>query len=327
MYFPRLLLAALVTVSSPLLAQLAVSNTSLPFGGLEPGLQRGADGHRRIGRLWICDYRKSSAGIIPNTDTETPGIQGDPTHVGTFTFTVTVTDFQTMKTASKQLSIGIMQISTPPQLPNANTCSSYSQALAVSDGPPPPFNWSFDDSPTPPGLNIDQRTGVISGMPTSSGMYGFTIEAFSPSANIFATQAFTSEHRVTLFPREQLAERRCKFLLSTIAGCYGWSAPLTFSVSGGTLPTGVTIDPNSGLLSGTPTVAGPYNFTVQVKDNAGAVATQSFAVTILAALAFTTTSPLPSGKAGTNYSVTFWPPREEWRRTPSVPTIRRQVLR
>ena len=58
-------MAALVTVSSPLLAQLAVSNTSLPFGGLEQDYLSGADSHRGVGRLWICDYRKSSPGIIP----------------------------------------------------------------------------------------------------------------------------------------------------------------------------------------------------------------------------------------------------------------------
>ena len=234
-----------------------------------------------------------------------PDIQGDPTQVGTFSFTVKVTDLQTMKTASKQLSIGIMQISTPPQLPNGNTCSFYSQALAVSNGPPPPFNWSFDDSRIPPGLSINQNTGIISGMPTASGMYGFTIEAFSPSANIYATQAFTLNIGSLCFLASSLPNGVLNSFYRQSLTVTGGVAPFTYSVSGGSLPTGVTIDPTSGLLSGTPTVAGPYNFTIQVKDSAGSVATQSFSVTILVALAFTTTSPLPAGKAGATYSVTF----------------------
>ncbi len=210
-----------------------------------------------------------------------------------------------MKTASKQLTIGIMQISTPPQLPNGNTCSAYSQALAVSDGPPPPFNWSFDDSPMPPGLNIDHQTGIISGMPTQSGMYGFTIEAFSPTANIYATQVFTVNIGSLCFLASSLPNGVLNSFYRQSLIVTGGVAPLTYSVSAGGLPTGVSIDPVSGLLSGTPTVAGPFNFTVQVKDSAGSVATQSFSITILAALAFTNTSPLPAGKAGANYSVTF----------------------
>jgi uncharacterized protein (TIGR03437 family) len=303
MYFPRLLVAALVTVSSPLLAQLAVSNTSLPFGGLEQSYIAALTATGGSG-----DYDFALSGNVPpglfyNGDLKR--IEGQPSQVGSFTFAVTVTDIQTSKKAGKQLSIGIMQISTAPQLPNGNTCSLYSQALAVSDGPPPPFNWSFDDSPMPPGLNIDPKTGIISGMPTRSGMYGFTIEAFSPSANIFATQAFSLNIGSLCFVASSLPNGVLNSFYRQSLEVTGGTAPLTYSVNGGNLPTGITIDPNSGLLSGTPTVAGPFNFTIQVKDSAGNVATQSFAVTILAALAFTTTSPLPSGKAGTNYSLTF----------------------
>jgi uncharacterized protein (TIGR03437 family) len=303
MYFPRLLLAALVTVSSPLLAQLAVSNTSLPFGGLEQDYRAALTATGGSGDYDFAISGNVPPGLFYNGDLKR--IEGDPTQAGSFTLTVTVTDIQTMKQASKQLSIGIMEISTPPQLPNANTCSSYSQALAVSDGPPPPFTWSFDDSSIPPGLNIDPKTGIISGMPTRSGMYGFTIEAFSPSANIYATQAFTLNVGSLCFLASTLPNGAVNSFYRQSLVVTGGTLPLAFSISGGSLPTGVTIDPKSGLLSGTPTVAGEFDFTVQVKDNAGNIATQSFAVNILAALAFTTTSPLPGGKAGTNYSVTF----------------------
>jgi len=303
MYFPRLLLAALVTVSSPLLAQLAVSNPSLPFGGLEQDYAAALTATGGSGDYGFGLTGNVPPGLFYNRDTKQ--IEGDPTQVGTFIFTVTVTDFQTQKMANKQFSIGIMQISTLPQLPNGDTCSVYSQTLAVTDGPPPPFNWSFDDSAMPPGLNIDPKTGVLSGMPTSSGMYGFTIEAFSPSSNIYATQAFTLTVGSLCFLQSSLPNGAVNSFYRQSLIVTGGTAPLTFSVTGGSLPTGVTIDPKSGLLSGTPSVAGPFNFTVQVKDSAGGVATQSFAVTIFVALAFTTTSPLPAGKAGVVYSQTF----------------------
>lgn len=42
--------------------------------------------------------------------------------------------------------------------------------------------------------------------------------------------------------------------------------PYTWSVASGALPTGVTLS-SSGLLSGTPTVTGAFNFTAQVVDS------------------------------------------------------------
>src|SRR5579871_3481519 len=304
MNLPRFVVAALVTVSSPLLAQLAVSNTSLPFGGLNQDYTAALTATGGSGDYGFALSGNVPPGLFYNVDTKS--IQGDPTKAGTFSFTVTVTDFKNNnKQASKQLSIGIMQISTAPELPNASTCSFYSTSLAVSDGPPPPFNWSFDDSPAPPGLNIDPQSGVISGMPTRSGQYTFTIEAFSPSANIYAIQAFTLSVGSLCFVTTSLPNGAVNSFYRQSLVITGGTAPLAFSITGGSLPTGVNIDANSGLISGTPTVPGPFNFTVQVKDSANNAAKQSFAVTILAPLAFTTTSPLPGGKAGTNYSVTF----------------------
>lgn len=48
--------------------------------------------------------------------------------------------------------------------------------------------------------------------------------------------------------------------------CSGGTAPYTFS-SGGTLPPGLTLNSTTGLLSGTPTTAGSYTFTVSCTDS------------------------------------------------------------
>ena len=57
--------------------------------------------------------------------------------------------------------------------------------------------------------------------------------------------------------------------------------PLTFSATG--LPSGVTIDANSGSMSGTPTAAGGFAVDVQVGDGKGGTARASFGWTIVAA--------------------------------------------
>ncbi len=62
--------------------------------------------------------------------------------------------------------------------------------------------------------------------------------------------------------------------------CSGGTLPYTWSISSGTLPTGLSLNNSSGIISGTPTVVGPFSFTVQVADSASATATKSLNLTI-----------------------------------------------
>jgi len=50
----------------------------------------------------------------------------------------------------------------------------------------------------------------------------------------------------------------------------GGQSPYTWSISSGALPPGVNLQPSSGQLSGTPTLAGTYVFSIQLSDNTGA---------------------------------------------------------
>ena len=62
----------------------------------------------------------------------------------------------------------------------------------------------------------------------------------------------------------------------------GGNAPYAWSIVSGSLPAGMTLS-TAGLLSGTPTAAGTFNFTVQLTDATGTVITKTFALTIAAA--------------------------------------------
>ncbi len=63
----------------------------------------------------------------------------------------------------------------------------------------------------------------------------------------------------------------------------GGTAPHTFSVTNGALPDGLTLDSNAGVISGTPTVANTFNFTITATDSDPQVCTgsQAYSVTIL----------------------------------------------
>ncbi|HEX7363995.1 MAG TPA: Ig domain-containing protein [Dehalococcoidia bacterium] len=80
----------------------------------------------------------------------------------------------------------------------------------------------------------------------------------------------------------------------------GDNPPFTWAVISGTPPPGVNLSP-LGALSGTPTMAGTYNFTVRVTDSVAATASQPFIITISQPpLNFLTTS-LVDAKEGVTY--------------------------
>ena len=69
----------------------------------------------------------------------------------------------------------------------------------------------------------------------------------------------------------------------------------------GTLPSGLSLNSGSGVISGDTDTAGTSNFTVQVVDANGAVATKALSIIIYSAISVNTTS-LPDGMVGSSYS-------------------------
>ncbi len=55
---------------------------------------------------------------------------------------------------------------------------------------------------------------------------------------------------------------------------YAWS------VASGSLPPGLSLDPSTGILSGTPTAVGSFSFTIRLSDRAGAAVTKVFDLTV-----------------------------------------------
>ena len=84
----------------------------------------------------------------------------------------------------------------------------------------------------------------------------------------------------------------------------GGSPPYTWQLRSGNTPGGLTLDPSSGTISGTPTAAGSFTFQVKVSDSQQASATGSFTIRITPAALVITTSSLPAGTVGTAYTAT-----------------------
>jgi Putative Ig domain len=77
-------------------------------------------------------------------------------------------------------------------------------------------------------------------------------------------------------------------------------SPYSWSISAGTLPTGLTLAASTGVISGTPTLIGSYTFTIKVTDNAAITATKQFTIVVQNSLSITTAS-LDDGQTGQAY--------------------------
>src|SRR5437660_483496 len=76
----------------------------------------------------------------------------------------------------------------------------------------------------------------------------------------------------------------------------GGTSPYSWSVSSSTLPTGLSLS-SAGTLSGTPTIAGAFPFTVAVKDAASASASASLSINVVTAAAPAVSISSPSNGA------------------------------
>jgi uncharacterized protein (DUF2141 family) len=171
---------------------------------------------------------------------------------------------------------------TTSALPPANQSVPYSQQIATQGGTLP-FSWSVTNGTLPQGISLDGVTGLLSGTPTASGSFPFTVQVTDASAPPqTASHGFTLE--VTVAPPLDIVTQSLPSGLKGVPysqqiAVSGGVPPYSFT-STGTLPTGLSLNSTTGQLSGTPTASGTFDFTVQVSDSASATASQPFTVTI-----------------------------------------------
>ena len=90
---------------------------------------------------------------------------------------------------------------------------------------------------------------------------------------------------------------------STLAAA-GGVPPYTFSLTAGSLPPGLTLNSSTGAISGTPTTAGSFSYTIQVSDSTGTpagTATSNCGITIAPA-PVTLACAADTGQVGAPYS-------------------------
>jgi hypothetical protein len=209
---------------------------------------------------------------------------------------------------ARQFTVGNqLLISTETTLPSGTAGQAYSQTLHAIGGDPP-YRWAVPAGSTlPTGLALNPNTGILSGTPTELGTFGFTIEVID-SLNVRSPKAFVmSVNPATLLitTNSPLANAALGSAYSATFAASGGTPPyVSWNITGGQLPPGLTLNPTNGAVSGTPNTAGVYNFTVTVRDNASNTASKAFTLTVPApgnVLTILTTS-CPAAFLGSAYN-------------------------
>jgi hypothetical protein len=205
---------------------------------------------------------------------------------------------------------------TTSSLPAGSIGQAYNQTVAATGGTGA-RTWSISAGTLPLGLNLDETTGVISGTPIlPAGTSNFTVRV-ADSAGQSDTQDLSIV--INLMNPPQITPTTLPG--GTVGVAYGpvtvqstgGNGTLTWTISAGSLPPGLAIDPpstgQSVTISGTPTSQGTFDFTVRVTDSLGQSDTQALSIVINSAPPpptppdITTTS-LPAGTVGEAYSQT-----------------------
>jgi hypothetical protein len=189
-------------------------------------------------------------------------------------------------------------------LPGGVALQPYSVPINVVGGA---GGYTFSASGLPSGLNINPQTGTIGGAPTTVGTFSVVITVVdSAGARISQTLPLSiAAPSLRISTSSPLPNGTVGIGYSATIGVVGGTAPFTFTASG-TLPPGLTFVSNGPFVTGTPTTAGTYTFTVKVVDTNGATDLRDFSITVKPApLAIPGGPTNPTGTAGVPLSINF----------------------
>ncbi len=201
-------------------------------------------------------------------DTRTGVISGTPTSPGTTYATIRVTGSDGQNTTSS-VRIAISDQPVPPGLSYPDGKGRQGVALDPlvphTSGFPGLPTYSLKSGKLPDGVTLDPSTGVITGTPTNSGSFAATVTATNGADSADAqvsviVKAVSAPHLDYPSGQGQVGKKIDPLAPHT----FDVPPPQKYSVTKGSLPDGLKLDSDSGVISGTPTKKGNNAFTVTV---------------------------------------------------------------
>jgi len=273
------------------------SGLTVPAGGIPTGyvgkeyaytIPAGVTEHGAPDGPAPTDFTMTPANVNGLTlDSRSGFLTGRPIKAGNFVFTVSA-NFNFPPAVHSVSATYTLRVDGPPEPP---LCFVLFCVPGIHISPPPgkvdslylfdvsaaadvdaTFTFSGD---MPAGLGLDPVTGLISGIPTTAGDYSFTLKASynngekdsssSTPISIHVDPAGPDIAAKLKTPAGPLPPAEVGTPYSTTVTAKASPAPY-FEVTDGDLPDGLYIDPYAGVISGTPTQPGSYEFTIAASN-------------------------------------------------------------
>jgi large repetitive protein len=199
--------------------------------------------------------------------------------------------------------IPTLTLSSSP-LPAATAETAYSRTLTASGGTAP-YTYAVTSGALPAGMSLNPTTGALSGTPTAAGSFNFTVTVTDHSGSeVMAAYSLTvSAPTITVSPATLTVPAFGSAYNQTLTAS-GGTGSYTYSVAAGALPAGLALS-SAGVISGTPTTSGSFNFTVTAKDGDGFTGSKAYSLTVSAPTIMVSPATLPAATAETAYSQTL----------------------